>query len=620
MTSSFSLAMFHLFAYFQRVKEEARKHWFPVLTSIELASADERKKKNARALHSPPVLAALALPGLPLALKNSKKPAKPLKREHRVVKVYEHPDSELPVRPRTARLQPERPAPLLNLPELPSWSQPEPKKERSKGFGRAWLDNGRTWLAQIRPPWKEKSKDTGLRIPPPTPESAKFINDRSARRYGFAGPSKSPKIWGDDYEAYMSGEEEVHDPPPLYTKHAPEGGIRGWTTVAGAFLIQFCTIGYLFTWNVFEDHYNHVFLTDENPMVVRFIGSVQWFLAFLLSLVAGKLADSGFFQYSVLSGSLLFSVSLFLLSFVNEEEFGLVFACQSIGMGIGMGLVFVPTATVALHYFKRKRGLAVGIVMSGGSFGGMIFPPILRGMIPERGLGGAVRVTGYIILGCLVIANCLLVTPPKEEKPLYPLPRLDLAKYSKEKEYLFSAGGMFLSMLVIYYPGIIGRAGLGFASDIVGVWNLLIPVSGGVALMLFTTCAMYVLFPPPFPRSSTTLQGTKSLVAASFFYGVFSGAWLSLMVTALSSLASRMSEVGTRVGLILSISSFGALLSALMQDGMLTANRLWVVPSVVYGFVFLGVTALAYFSRMSVGNQIAYGKRKRFKGIPIQLV
>ena len=43
-------------------------------------------------------------------------------------------------------------------------------------------------------------------------------------------------------------------------------------------------------------------------------------------------------------------------------------------MGIGIGLVFVPTVIIPLHYFKRQRGLAIGVLMSGGSFGGMIFP------------------------------------------------------------------------------------------------------------------------------------------------------------------------------------------------------------------------------------------------------
>ena len=43
-------------------------------------------------------------------------------------------------------------------------------------------------------------------------------------------------------------------------------------------------------------------------------------------------------------------------------------------MGTGIGLVFVPTATIVTRYFKRKRGLAIGIAMSGGSLGGLLFP------------------------------------------------------------------------------------------------------------------------------------------------------------------------------------------------------------------------------------------------------
>jgi len=116
-------------------------------------------------------------------------------------------------------------------------------------------------------------------------------------------------------------------------------------------------------------------------------------------------------------------------------------------------------------------------------------------------------------------------------------------------------------------------------------------------------------------------QGIKSLVFVSMLYGIFSGACryrlldiclfyhflfdtgLSLLVTALSTLASRMSETGyviihrfpkknlrssqsvfrTRIGLVLSISSFGLLFSALIQDGTLTPNHIWVIPSAISG-------------------------------------
>ena len=50
------------------------------------------------------------------------------------------------------------------------------------------------------------------------------------------------------------------------------------------------------------------------------------------------------------------------------------FACQALDIGIGIGLVFVRTATTVTQQFKPKRGLAIDIVMNSGSFGGTPFP------------------------------------------------------------------------------------------------------------------------------------------------------------------------------------------------------------------------------------------------------
>jgi MFS family permease len=388
----------------------------------------------------------------------------------------------------------------------------------------------------------------------------------------------------------------------------------------------------LFTWDVFEEQYNHVTLTDSHPAAVKWIGSFQLFFAFALSFQAGKLADAGYFWHVVMSGSGLFVTCLFLLSFIAEEQFGLVFICQAIGMGIGIGLVFVPSSMVALLYFKRWRGLALGIVMSGGAFGGMIFPPILRCLIPQQGLNGAIRVTTYIVFAALLVATGLLIIPTRTDRAKLPLPELQLVKYSTDMCYIFAGVGTCLAMLVLFFPtlylellglergadpitsfnsgivlnltGIIGGICLGFMSDLYGIWNIMIPAAGGMALMLFTMCAV---------------QGPKSLVAQSIFYGFFSGAWLSLMVTALSSLATKGEEMGTRVGLVLTGSSIFSLFSYAFQDALLGTKFNWTTPSVFSGFLFLGVTGLAYLSRTKIAaTKVMTGDRRRYiKGILI---
>ena len=43
-------------------------------------------------------------------------------------------------------------------------------------------------------------------------------------------------------------------------------------------------------------------------------------------------------------------------------------------MGIGLGLSFIPTASITVHYFKRRRALATGIILSGGAMGSVVFP------------------------------------------------------------------------------------------------------------------------------------------------------------------------------------------------------------------------------------------------------
>jgi MFS family permease len=51
-----------------------------------------------------------------------------------------------------------------------------------------------------------------------------------------------------------------------------------------------------------------------------------------------------------------------------------VFLAQGLGQGLGLGLVWVPVATIHSHHFRKKRSLAVGIVLSGSAIGAVVFP------------------------------------------------------------------------------------------------------------------------------------------------------------------------------------------------------------------------------------------------------
>jgi MFS family permease len=493
------------------------------------------------------------------------------------------------------------------------------------------LKTSKEWFVQIKAPFV---KDPMTPKIPPTPKTADWQTETwenetppySASKTLFGSLQKKKAT---RHKRQASDESEWRkDPPPLYTKHPSEGGSTAWMSVAGCFLIQFCTVGYLFTWNIFEDFYAHHFLTDQNPIAIRYIGSLQWFLAFFLALVGGKLSDMGHFAPVVIGGSVFFATCLFLLSIVREEQFGAVIACQSLGMGTGIGLLFVPTATIVTRYFTRKKGLVIGIAMSGGPFGGMVLSAILRSSLLSRGFGNSIRITAFLIAPLLVIGCVLTMKPPVEAKTALPVPHLDVARYSKELEYLAAAGGAFLGMLFICYPafyleligldrdvhfkvarnaivvltltGVFGSVLFGFASDKLGAWNMLAIVNLFLAIFMF---------------GMSTIRNQASLIAFCIFYGIFLASWFSLTVTALVSLATRTRETGTRVGLVLSIASFACLFASVMQNAVLGGDLKWGRLSTLAGVVFLVVLGLAIFSRMTLSVKLVGRKRKFLAGI-----
>lgn len=66
------------------------------------------------------------------------------------------------------------------------------------------------------------------------------------------------------------------------------------------------------------------------------------------------------------------------------------------------------------HWFKRRRGFALGIIISGSSLGGVVYPIMLRQSQHQLGFSWAVRLSGFVTLGCLIVAGLMIKTrlPP----------------------------------------------------------------------------------------------------------------------------------------------------------------------------------------------------------------
>ncbi|KAJ7760057.1 MFS general substrate transporter [Mycena maculata] len=330
-------------------------------------------------------------------------------------------------------------------------------------------------------------------------------------------------------------------------------------TVAGAWLILFSTFGYLYAFGVYEG---------------QWIGSFQLMMPFALGIVSGKLFDGGHFHAVEIAGGTLFTFSIFMLSLAKPSHYYQV--CQGVGMGLGAGLTFVPSVTITSHHFSKRRSLATGIVMSGSSAGGTIFP--IR-------FPSAVRASGYLVLGCIVVGNLMMRKRPRPARAVPDMKTFfDGAYLWAILGTLLSTSGIFLPVIYIqlfavqhsvgssiaFYSiaimngaGAFGRIAGNYLADIYGPFNLQIICTLATASTIWAVLGVHT---------------TGTLVAVSTLYGFFSGAWLALSLAVLATLARNRDEVGARTGIALALGSFGCLGSAPIQGALLTRDFFWIRP------------------------------------------
>ena len=56
-----------------------------------------------------------------------------------------------------------------------------------------------------------------------------------------------------------------------------------------------------------------------------------------------------------------------------------------------------------MTYFKKRRALAGGITVAGSSLGGVVFPLMVKYLLPEVHFGWTMRICAFLILGLWLI-------------------------------------------------------------------------------------------------------------------------------------------------------------------------------------------------------------------------
>ena len=374
---------------------------------------------------------------------------------------------------------------------------------------------------------------------------------------------------------------------------------------------MFLTCGIIFSYGVYQAIYEELAEEPKTPFtgasssVISLIGT----LSIALMSMGGPFATAWSKLYGpqpvIAAGGMIFGLGCILASLSEYIwEFALT---HGLLVGIGTSLAYVPTMSVAPTWFSKRRGLAMGIVISGSACGGMVWPPVLRAITASIGFRNALRISGCLVFALVPMSGYALAWEPSFQAKVadqtvgltkttgwMKVPLINM-KVARSKKFAGQALGSFIQSAGYSTPlfffaafaqalgysksqadtfitisnaaNFVSRIVIGHAADKLGRLN-----------MLFFTTVMSAISVFAFWLPSTFVNKTVTSFAADvlfiFFailYGCFGSAYISLFPASLVELFGVQHYTSVN-GALYFIRGAGALLGTPLT-GLLLGGR-----------------------------------------------
>src|SRR6187551_1616810 len=287
-----------------------------------------------------------------------------------------------------------------------------------------------------------------------------------------------------------------------------------------------------------------LFLPALNTSTGLGLGSISLAFAFgqlwwgLTQPFAGAMADKVGAGRVLFAGAVLVAIGTIITPLMTTT-WGLILAIGVLSAGgAGMaGPAVLMSATTRLIPAER-RGLAVGIVNAGGSFGQFVMAPIAAALMVGLGWATAMQVMGVLVLLCLPAAFLLkgnsLQAAPAGQKVVGT--REAIREALRNPSYLMLGAGFFVcgihvAFLATHLPGVVASCGLptewaGWSLAMLGLFNIIGSVLMGWAIgrwrmksllsLVYASRAVAVLIFLAAPKSGPVLLVFAAVMGLTF--------------------------------------------------------------------------------------------------------
>jgi MFS transporter, OFA family, oxalate/formate antiporter len=324
-----------------------------------------------------------------------------------------------------------------------------------------------------------------------------------------------------------------------------------WVVVAAAFTLMFVGFGAAYSFAAFFTSFEAEFGALRGEIALVF--SLCAFLWFSSGAPAGMLADRFGARRVAIAGVACLVLALWVAS--TAQSLGVLYATYSIGIGIGVGLVYVPSVGAVQPWFTANRAFASGLAVAGIGAGNFVGPLLAAWWIGLFGWRGAYLALAAFVLVLGGIAAALLKPKSRDTSrilegiplgealkttPFWLLfislmlsctglfvPMVHLGPYATDAGYTEAQGVALVSLIGV--GSLVGRFTIGAPADRIGRLPSLGLMYAGLGIMFFLWAVASAYW---------------VLVVFALVFGVCYGAYVALLPTIVMDLYGPRSVSG----------------------------------------------------------------------------
>src|SRR5258705_3434943 len=188
---------------------------------------------------------------------------------------------------------------------------------------------------------------------------------------------------------------------------------RAWGVVVGAGLLMFVNLGPVlyYTSGIFTKA-----ITDDTGWTRGTIATASVPANLLITLtlpLVGWAVDAYGTRRIALLSSILFAVGMLMLGQFSQTP-GLFALLLVVAYACGFALTPLPYAQIVSGWFDKRRGLALGLMLTMSGLGTALFPPLSSALIAQFGWRNAYTSLGFIVFAIGAFAAFLLLRDPPQ--------------------------------------------------------------------------------------------------------------------------------------------------------------------------------------------------------------